>query len=199
MFIRNEKRFNIYAPFTDEEGNKYSNLRDPELQEKYGVTEIPDPHRESEETHYVQEIDEAPYVVNTPKPKDALLSKLRQAANARRESVEIGGFEFRGKRFQSDQRSFNRIQAAATAAEMSKTNGLPFTPIPWTAEDNSTLLMDGPTVIEFFLALVQHGAQAHTNATVIKRHLDKLTLEELMVFDLDKAWPLDVTIAENER
>lgn len=77
MYIRDGKRINIYAPFVDEEGTKYVDLRSPELRAKFGIQEIPDPHRESTETHYVQEIDEAPYVINTPKPAEVLIAEQR--------------------------------------------------------------------------------------------------------------------------
>lgn len=65
MFIWKDtlKRCNPYAPYTDEQGTQY--VRVPsELYE-----EIPDPARGNDEVEYTQELDEAPYIVITPKPQ----------------------------------------------------------------------------------------------------------------------------------
>lgn len=75
MFIwkHNQKRCNPYATYRDEQGTNY--VRVPaELYE-----EIPDPVRESDETHYNQEIDEAPYLIVTPKSPE----QLAQLANGK--------------------------------------------------------------------------------------------------------------------
>lgn len=84
MFIRNSKRFNIWASQIINDV-RYPHFRDPALRVQLGITEIADPVRESEETHYVQEIDDAPYVINTPKPQDVIdkqnAEKARQIAD----------------------------------------------------------------------------------------------------------------------
>ena len=73
MFIKDGKRINIYARHTTDEGVTYANLTDPAVRSALGVTEIPDPIRESDVTHFVSEIDEAPYVINTPKPIETVM------------------------------------------------------------------------------------------------------------------------------
>lgn len=79
MFIKDGKRFNIYAAVTiDETQYPAGFFTDPEAREAVGITEIPDPIRESDETHYNQELDEAPYLISTPKPQEM----LEQARNA---------------------------------------------------------------------------------------------------------------------
>src|SRR5690606_15457534 len=90
MYIRNGKRINIYAPYVDEEGTKYVDLRSPELRAKFGIQEIPDPKRESAETHYVQEIDEAPYIINTPKPPEMITEAENAKVAAEIEAIERG-------------------------------------------------------------------------------------------------------------
>lgn len=68
MFIKDGKRFNIYQRYIDPDtGEKGIDMTRPENRERFGVTEIPDPVRESDETHYNQEIEEAPYLICTPK------------------------------------------------------------------------------------------------------------------------------------
>ena len=81
MFILNEKRINIYAPFTTSEGVTYSNLTDPEVRERLGVVEIADPTQPddySDDLYYRTEQDEAPYVVYTRKSDEQI---AQQKAN----------------------------------------------------------------------------------------------------------------------
>lgn len=90
MFIRNAKRFNIYAA-KEIDGVRYSHFRDPDTRAKLGITEIADPVRESDETHYVQEIDDAPYVINTPKSVEQLAEiAARKAEIAAQELLKEG-------------------------------------------------------------------------------------------------------------
>ena len=75
MFIRNEKRFNPYAQFTDDQGVTYANLSDPALRASLGVTEIPDPtHPEdySDDTYFKTEQGDAPYVIYTKRPQEQI-------------------------------------------------------------------------------------------------------------------------------
>lgn len=85
----NKKRCNHYAPYTDEQGTRHTRVP-PDLYE-----EIADPVRESDETHYVQEIDEYPYVINTPKPPEMLeaarIAKLDQEIlSLEKQAIEQG-------------------------------------------------------------------------------------------------------------
>lgn len=82
MFTLNEKRINIYAPFTSEDGTRYGNLTDPAVRAAVGVVEIPDPQPPedySDETYYRTEQDDAPYVVFTRKSDE----QIEQARKAR--------------------------------------------------------------------------------------------------------------------
>ena len=74
MFIRDSKRFNIYASATID-GVTYPNFLSPELRGQLGITEIADPappEDYSEETYYRTEQDDAPYVVFTKKSAEQL-------------------------------------------------------------------------------------------------------------------------------
>lgn len=87
MFILNEKRINIYAPFTTKDGIQYVNLLSESARKLVGVKEIPDPvapEDYTEETYYRTEQDEAPYVIYTKKSEEQLQqirqNKINQAA-----------------------------------------------------------------------------------------------------------------------
>ena len=68
MFIwkSNAKRCNPYASYKDEQGTQYTRVP-ADLYE-----EIPDPTRGNDEIEYTQEINEAPYIVITPKSQEQL-------------------------------------------------------------------------------------------------------------------------------
>lgn len=85
MFIKNGLRFNIHQRYTDPEtGEKGIDMSRPENRARFGVIEIPDPVRMPDETHSNQEINEAPYLISTPKSPEQLErqqdDKDRQAA-----------------------------------------------------------------------------------------------------------------------
>lgn len=87
MFIdSNSKRISIDAPYVSEGGIRYQNLRDPSLREEFGITEIPDPYRENEKFYYVQDTEDAPYVINTPKDietvKASMVSEVKATAGS---------------------------------------------------------------------------------------------------------------------
>jgi hypothetical protein len=84
MFIRNEKRFNIYSTQEIDEVT-YPNFRDPDLREQLGITEIAEPDQPedySEELYYRNETEEAPYVIYTKKPAEQLAQIAQAKLNA---------------------------------------------------------------------------------------------------------------------
>ena len=89
MFIRNSLRFNIYASKTID-GVTYPHFQNADLRAQVGITEIPDPVRESTETHYVREIDEAPYVINEPKAQDVLDREFNVIIKQKIAAIEAG-------------------------------------------------------------------------------------------------------------
>ena len=68
------RRVNIHSAYKG-----FSRLDSPEIRAAANVIEIADPVRMPDETHYNQEIDEAPYLITTPKPQE----QLDQAFNAK--------------------------------------------------------------------------------------------------------------------
>lgn len=86
MFILNEKRINIYAPYTSDSGVTYANLTDPAIRNQLGVVEISEPappEDYSEYLYYRTEQDEAPYVVYTRKSDAQIAEQELSAARAK--------------------------------------------------------------------------------------------------------------------
>lgn len=85
MFIRNDKRFNIYAS-QEIDGVTYPSFTDPVLREKLGITEIPDPvppEDYSDETYYRTEQDDYPYIVYTRKSDEQIAEQELSEARAK--------------------------------------------------------------------------------------------------------------------
>lgn len=83
MFIKNGLRFVIHQRYNDPAtGEKGIDMTRPENRERFGVTEIADPVRMPDETHYNQEVDEAPYLICTPKPAEMVAKQNQVKLNA---------------------------------------------------------------------------------------------------------------------
>ena len=81
MFTLNNKRINIFAPYTAPDGTHGIDLTKAENRVKYGVVEIADPlppEDFSDELYYRTEQDEAPYVVYTRK-SDEQIAEMQKA------------------------------------------------------------------------------------------------------------------------
>lgn len=86
MFILNERRINIHAPFTTPEGVTYGNLTDPAVRDKLGVLEISEPvppEDYSEATYYRTEQDDYPYIVYTRKSDEQIAEQELSEARAK--------------------------------------------------------------------------------------------------------------------
>ena len=77
------KRVNIHAPYKGR-----SRLDTPEIRTAAGVIEIADPERMPDETHYNQEIDEAPYLISTAKPQEQLDAAFNAKVKAQIAALE---------------------------------------------------------------------------------------------------------------
>ena len=122
MFIKDNKRFNIYAP-CEINGVRYPNFTDPYIRLGLGITEIPDPvapEDYSEETYYRTEQDEAPYVVFTRKSDEQIAEvKLQRAKAERTAAVEaIKVTTTSGKEFDGDETSQGRMSRAILAGQI---------------------------------------------------------------------------------
>jgi len=86
MFTLNNKRINIDAPHTTEDGVTYANLRDPCVRLALGVAELADPPQPadySDKLYFRTEQDDAPYVVYTRKPDEMIAQGELAETNAK--------------------------------------------------------------------------------------------------------------------
>lgn len=79
MFVdQNGKRVNVYAQY-EHAGVRYPNLLSPSIRDAVGVVEIvePLPPEDYDEIRYVRsEMDEAPYVIYSPRPPEEVTASL---------------------------------------------------------------------------------------------------------------------------
>ena len=116
---------------------------------------------------------------------DDLKARKRAAINQERDTRETHGFEFNGKLFDSDQRSTDRIQVAALAAQTSLMAGQTFS-IDWTAADNTVVTLDAQGVLAMTASFAIYGATLHAVAKNLKEQVDAAeTAEELEAI----VWP----------
>ncbi|MDU4960212.1 MAG: DUF4376 domain-containing protein [Sporomusaceae bacterium] len=97
---------------------------------------------------------------------------LRAAINAERDRREQGGFEYEGKRFDSDATSVIRINAAVNTAVAAVLTESPFT-VDWTAADNTTMALDAAGFMALSMALAAHSNEQHVRARALKEQLDQ--------------------------
>ena len=122
MFILNEKRINIYAPYTSAEGVTYANLTDSTIRNQLGVVEISEPAQPedySEDLYYRTEQDEAPYVVYTRKSDEQIAAAaLIKAKQERAQAVnEIIVTTQAGNAFDGHEDAQTRMARAITGME----------------------------------------------------------------------------------
>lgn len=108
---------------------------------------------------------------------------------AERNRRETGGFEYLGKRIQSDPRSAQRIALAAQAAQAAVDDGTAFA-IDWTCEDNTALPLNAHEMIGMSIALVRYADALHRHARKLKEAIAAAeTLGVLAAVDLAAGWP----------
>lgn len=135
MFILNEKRINIYAPFTSDSGVTYANLTDPAIRDQLGVVELTEPAQPedySEDLYYRTEQDEAPYVVYTRKSDEQIAAvTLAKAKQERAQAVhEIIVTTQAGNAFDGHEDAQNRMARALLGLGDADT-------MPWVLADNT--------------------------------------------------------------
>lgn len=185
MFIKDGNRINVDAPFTDPvTGVKGIRLTDPAERERYGITEIAEPERKDESFYYVQQLDEAPYVLNTPKPLEQIKPMFRAKVNAIRDAKERVGFPYLGKWFDSDEKSFYRIVSANAFASLASED---FTR-DWVLADNTTITLDKSQLLGLLPALTAYGSGIFDTAKQLKEEIDLATFEQLESLDVEARW-----------
>ena len=153
MYLLNNKRINIDAPFTDSNGTTYLNLRDPSLRATLGVAEVPDPVRPTpEEEFYITENEDGSLNV-TPKSAEQIAAIHYAKAKVQRESnvAAIKVTTTAGNEFDGDEISQGRMARAVIALGAST----PGTTVNWILADNSVIQA---TAAELTEALALAGA-----------------------------------------
>jgi hypothetical protein len=131
--------------------------------------------------------------INNPaKPLDVAKAELRTKVNDKRNELEVGGFPYMGKVFDSDPRSFYRITTANDAALKD-----PSFSIEWTVADNTKLAMNAQEMLGVMPALAGYGQLIFNNSVALKKLIDEAeSVEQLNdpeYVDIDSGWPtLDI-------
>lgn len=183
MFIKDGKRFNIEAPFTD--GNKsFPNMRDPYWHPFYNITQIPDPVRGDDRFYFVNESNEAPYVINTPKNLESVRSYWWNMIKTYRDDLtRNGGCFVSGKWFHSDTDSKQQQMALAIIGA-----GLPVGK-QWKTMDGSFITMTQQLAADIFTAQIARELSIFENAETLKASMAAMTFEQLVQFDITAGWP----------
>ena len=156
MFIRNEKRFNIYAP-QEIDGVMYPRFTDPALRESLGIIEIPDPSPPldySEDAYYRTEQDMPPYVVYTKKSDEQIAEvNLQKAKHQRQADVDsIVVTTSTGKQFDGNEDAQNRMSRGISV--MSDTDTM-----IWVLADNTLAQVNKAELVEALKLAGQEMAQ----------------------------------------
>lgn len=83
IFKSTKRRANQYARYVDEQGTQYPQVPMELLEE------IPDPARGNDELEYTQELDDAPYIVITPKPPEMVAAQNKAKVQAELNALEL--------------------------------------------------------------------------------------------------------------
>jgi hypothetical protein len=188
IYIKDGKRINIYAGVVTEEGVKHPAgwLTNPDNRVAFGVSEVAEPVApDHAEFYYRQETDVAPYVDYIERPIEELRLQFRRKVNDQRFELERNGFTYQGRKFDSDQASFNRLQVALSMAMIANTANVPYA-VDWTTADNSVVTLDANQVLEMAKALAAYGTSLHERARLLKKKIETCkSLAELVALDLD--------------
>jgi len=99
--------------------------------------------------------------------------------NTTRNTLEQGGFNFKGSRFDSDQISYMRLLGASQTAQTSLASGVPYS-VDWTLQDNTTLTMNAQDMIEIIPTFAVYSNELHQKASMLKTEIeDATTIEEV--------------------
>lgn len=132
----------------------------------------------------------------TPEEMEPLRERLRAAVMALRDENVEAGITFNGTAFQTRKDDYLIIAGAAQLAFMAVAAGaLPGdvywhgeeTPFAWIALDNSIVVMDAPTVVEFGRAVAARRSACIFHARSLKDAVD--TAADPRTVDINAGWP----------
>ncbi|GMB00230.1 hypothetical protein PIPA1_30290 [Pelosinus sp. IPA-1] len=108
---------------------------------------------------------------------DEIKAQAIQKIKDKRNELEEAGFEYQGKKLDSDPISSQRISLAALAAQSSLAANQPFS-LEWTCADNKILTLDAEGVIGMSVALAKFSNQLHVTARDLKDKIMAATTSE---------------------
>lgn len=117
--------------------------------------------------------------------KEELKIILKNNIKCIRDLKETSGTPYLGKRFETDQRSMDRIQIAVMTAQIV---GESFS-IVWTTEDNSEITLDYAGMLGLPVAIATYANQLHITAKNKKAEVDTLDFDSLVTYNVNDGWP----------
>jgi hypothetical protein len=194
MFIdSNNKRINIHATYTDADGTRHD-LTNPVVRAALGITEIPDPERKDPRFYFVTETDDAPYVVNTPRPIGSVKDDICQQIRDHRDTLMLeGGVLVEGSWFHSDTHS-KLQQLALVNLGANLPEGL-----QWKTMDGSFVTMTPQLAIDIFLAQVAQEQAVFAKSEAEQAAVNALTsVDDIAAYDWKQGWPETYTETDDE-
>jgi len=85
-----------------------------------------------------------------------------------RDAEELSGFDYLGKRFDSDSAAIRRISIAVQAAQV-----VPEFSIEWTCQDSSTITMDKSQMVQIPITMAMRGNAIHQKARTLKMQIEE--------------------------
>jgi hypothetical protein len=185
MYILNEVRINIDAPFEGPDGTRYANLKDPQVRQSLGVTEVPDSEKKDPKFYFVQEQDTAPYVVNTPRPLETVKADVwEDIKDYRDELMRSGGAKVDVKWYHSDTHS--KVQQLSL---MSLGANIP-ADLEWKTMDGTKVTMTQALAVSVFQAQVAQEHAIYEAGETHKVNLEVLTdVDQVAAYDWRTGWP----------
>lgn len=123
---------------------------------------------------YTWSYDVAAFSPPAPLPLATIKAAKRKAINKARDAEEEAGFDYLGKRFDSDAQAIKRLYGAAMAAQAAMAGGAAggnFM-VTWTCADGSTIDLSYAQMAAIPIAMAQVSGALHIKARGLKAQVD---------------------------
>lgn len=186
MFIRNGKRFDIKRQHT------FDGITFPvgyfiteDARAKYGITEISEPTRKNEKFYTVTEIDDSPYIQNTPKELSQVKKMLSDNVKAKRDDMWVrGGFEVNGKWYASDAQSKTQYLFYVSLGSSIPAN------TKWKTKDGSLVTLTQSLLSDMIQASIAQETAIFNKAQELLEEIDSATtVDSLAELNWEDNWP----------
>lgn len=123
---------------------------------------------------YAWGYDGAAFSPPAPLPLATIKAAKRKAINKARDAEEEAGFDYLGKRFDSDAQAIKRLYGAAMAAQAAMAGGVSGgdAMVTWTCADGSTIDLTYAQMATIPLAMAQVSGALHIKARALKTQAD---------------------------